>query len=401
MIANVLLLAAAVAARGSELILEKIRAVDDPRVFDLQDDLHGDRGVPMTCASSDGTQITLTRDDRDATLEVRRGGTTRRVDVEDVSGLWRSTLACGQGDRFSYVNPRHGQVYSYSADRLFRGQDPVIWTRQVAPFTSIDEVAGNMTDASVATAGVARSGLLLVEWFYRKDGATEFWHEVIDAATGSSLGKFGPSDLLLKTNDRDPGWVLFQGGGTDTNNYVPQALYRLRIGRSIAGAQPAAAVVSALRSSPPPMRPSPSAKLSSNPVINHMIALLTPTRTAVDFHIEFCPVVPADRARYWLGADYSPEAGSVARDILLAFLIERQRGNHPESTLDGWFQSEIAAYDPMRAVLARFDPHDDRWVAQYQEALLAIGRPTFDRLFTQYGLGTGAVRREPSRSDAP
>ena len=55
-----LLLAASVSvAPHVTLILEKIRPVDDPRIFDLRDPITGDRGVPTSCTLSDKTTVTL------------------------------------------------------------------------------------------------------------------------------------------------------------------------------------------------------------------------------------------------------------------------------------------------------------------------------------------------------
>jgi hypothetical protein len=53
----------------------------------------------------------------------------------------------------------------------------------------------------------------------------------------------------------------------------------------------------------------------------------------------------------------------------------------------------------MKTLLAHFSPEDDQWIAQYQEALLKLGGPTFDSLFAKYGTATGAVVRTPDRKD--
>jgi len=183
-----LLVAANVAvAPSATLILEKIQSVSDPRSYDLRDQQNGDRGVPMSCSLADKTTVTLSIG-KSATLEVNRDGTKKSVVVEDVAGLGRSTLACGDADEFYYANPRHGRLYAYSANRLFRGEDPVVWARSVAPFKSMGEAGGIMTDASIATVVQTRQKLVFVEWFFRKDGGTGFWHEVFDGATpgGSS-----------------------------------------------------------------------------------------------------------------------------------------------------------------------------------------------------------------------
>jgi hypothetical protein len=376
------------------LILEKLRTVDDPRSFDIRDQVKGDRGVPRSCALADRTQVTLSSG-KDATLEVDRDGMKKSIVVEDVRGLGRSTLACGSGDDFYYANPRHGQLYAYSANRLFRGDDPVVWTHRVEPFRSLDDANGVITDASIATVVQSRQGLVLVEWFYRENGGTGFWHEVIDCATGATLGKLGPSDLLAKTNETDPWWILFQGGGNETANYVPQNLYRLKYAPSIEGTRPAAETVVALRTQSPPPRLKAVAKLSPNPVINHMIALLSPTRTTTNATIEFCPSVPGQRARYWLGDEYDDILGTLARNCLLAFWAERQGPEAGPNPIDTWFQTEIAPKEPMKAVLANFSPGDDKWIAQYQQALLALGGPTFERIFARYATATGAVVRTP------
>jgi hypothetical protein len=213
----------------------------------------------------------------------------------------------------------------------------------VAPFTSIDDAGGVMTDASVATVVQARQKLLLVEWFYRKNGETGFFHALFDGSTGAELAKLGPSDLLMKTNENDPWWILFQGGGNDTVNYVPRGIYRLKYAPLAEGGKTAAETLSVLGTQAPP-RSQAVAKLSPNPVINHMIALLTPTRTTPNATIEFCPQVPAQRARYWLGPDYQEELGEVARNILLAFWAERQTAPVLGSPIDAWFKaSEMIA----------------------------------------------------------
>jgi hypothetical protein len=396
-----LLIAATLAgAPQATLVLDKVRAVDDPRRYDLRDPVNGDRGVPKTCPLGDRTTVTLTSA-RNATLEVSRDGSKKTVVVEDVQGLGRATLACGDGDVFYYANPRHGKVYAYSADRLLRGDNPIVWARHVEPFKSLDDAGGVLTEASVASAIQARQNMLLVEWFFRENGDTGFWHEVFDGATGAELGKIGPSDLLVKTNEDDPWWIVFQGGGNDAANYAPQGIYRLSYGLPVDGARPAGEIIAALRSQAPPHRSRAITKLSSNPVINHMIALLSPTRTSPDATIAFCPTVPAERARYWLGDDYDELLGALARNILLAFWAEGHESETGGSPIDAWFRTEIAPKEPMRSLLVRFDPHDDEWVSQYQQALLALGRPTFESLFTKYGTATGAVVRTPARKDAP
>jgi hypothetical protein len=376
------------------LILERIRSVDDPRSYDLRDQVNGDRGVPKSCALSENTTVTLSAG-KDATLEVDRGGTKKTIVVEDVRGLGRSTLACGGSDTFFYANPRHGRLYAYSASRLFHGEDPVEWTRGVEPFTSLDDANGVMTEASIATVVQARQNLVLIEWFFRKHGETGFWHEVVDGATGAELAKLGPSDLLVKTNEHDPWWIVFQGGGNETANYVPQGLYRLQYGSPVDGAKPAAATIEVLRAQTPPARLKAVAKLSPNPVINHMIALLSPTRTTLNPTIEFCPAVPGQRARYWLGSDYDEMLATLARNILLAFWAERQKTDASANPIDEWFHSEIAPTEPMKTLLAQFNPGDDQWIAQYQQALLQLGEPTFNRLFASYATATGAVVRTP------
>ena len=381
-------------ASPATLVLEKVRSVDDPRIYDLRDQVNGDRGVPTSCSLADNTTVTLTKG-KDATLEVDRDGTKKTVVVENVAGLGRSTLACGDADAFYYANPRHGRIYAYSANRLFRGDDPVVWARSVIPFTSMDDASGVMTDASIATVVQTRQKLVLVEWFFRKDGGTGFWHEVFDGATGASLGKIGPSDLLAKTNEHDPWWILFQGGGNETVNYVPQNLYRLRYGPRMDGAIPAAETINGLRALSPAPRLKAIAKLSANPVINHMISLLSPTRTTATAKIEFCPTVPAQRARYWLGADYDEMLGTIARNILLSFWAERQDPVTGGSPIEAWFQTEIAPREPMKSLLAHFSPEDDQWIVQYQEALLKLGGPTFESLFAKYGTTAGGVVRTP------
>jgi hypothetical protein len=397
---SLLLAANLAAAPQATLILDRVQPVDDPRSYDFRDPVHGDRGVPKSCSLADRTTVTLTSS-TNATLEVDREGMKKTVVVEDVRGLGRSTLACGDGDAFYYANPRHGRVYAYSANRLFRGDDPVVWTRHVEPFKSLDDAGGVMTDASVASAIQTRQKLVLVEWFFRKDGGTGFWHEVFDGATGAELGKIGPSDLLVKTNENDPWWIVFQGGGNDAANYSPQGIYRLSYGPPIDGAKPAAETIATLRAQTPSHRLKAVAKLSSNPVINHMIALLSPTRTSPNATITFCPTVPAERARYWLGEEYDELLGTLARNILLAFWAEHQEPEKGGSPIDAWFQTEIAPKEPMKRLLVRFNPYDDAWIAQYQQALLTLGRPTFEDLFNKYGTATGAVVRTPARKDAP
>jgi hypothetical protein len=389
-----------VAAPDAVLVLDKVRSVDDPRGYDFRDPINGDRGVPKSCSLADRITVALASG-KNATLEVDREGLKKTVVVEDVQGLGRPTLACGDGDIFYYANPRHGKVYAYSANRLFRGEDPIVWTRDVEPFKSLDDAGGVMTDASVASAIQARQGLVLVEWFFRKDGGTGFWHEVFDGATGAELGKIGPSDLLVKTNENDPWWIVFQGGGNDAANYAPQGIYRLSYGSPVDGAKPAAETIAKLRAQAPPRRLTAVARLSSNPVINHMIALLSPTRTSPNATITFCPTVPAERARYWLGEEYDELLGTLARNILLAFWAEHQESEKAGSPIDAWFQTEIASKEPMKGLLVRFNPYDDAWIAQYQQALLTLGRPTFESLFTKYGTATGAVVRTPGRKDAP
>ena len=382
------------------LILEKIRSVDDPRVFDLRDATTGDRGVMPACTMSDKTTVTLTSR-KDATLEVSREGTKKTLVIENVAGLARATLACGDTDDFYYANPRLGTLYAYSANRLFRGEDPVVWTRRVTPFTSMDEAGGIFTDSSIATVVQTRQRLVLLEWFFRKNGVTGFWHEVFDSATGASLGKLGPSDLLMKTNEHDPWWVLLQGGGNETANYVPLSVFRLKYESPGAGAKPAPETIAELKTQTPATRLKAIARPSKNPVTNHMIALLSPTRTTVTPRLEFCPTVPGQRARYWLGSDYDDMLGELARNILLAFWAERQSADATVSPIDAWFSEEIAPHEPMKTLLAHFNPQDDAWVTAYQEALFKLGEPMFDHLVSKYGIATGAIVRTPDRKAVP
>ena len=55
----------------------------------------------------------------------------------------------------------------------------------------------------------------------------------------------------------------------------------------------------------------------------------------------------------------------------------------------------------MKSLLAHFNPYDDEWISRYQHALLTLGGPVFERLFTKYGLATGAVVRTPAGKDHP
>ena len=394
LLASLLIAVNVSAAPPATLILEKIRSVDDPRVFDLRDAATGDRGVPPSCTLPDKTTVTLTSR-KDATLDVARPGSTKMLVIENVAGLARPTLACGETDDFYYANPRLGMLYAYSADRLFRGENPLVWTRSVTPFTNMDEANGILTDTSIATVVQVRQRLVLLEWFFRKNGDTGFWHEIFDGATGVSLGKLGPSDLLMKTNERDRWWVLLQGGGNETANYVPRNVFRLKYDSPGPGVRPAAETIAELKAQAPAPRVKAIATPSKNPVINHMIALLSPTRTTVTPRIEFCPTVPGQRARYWLGSDYDDMLGPLARNILLAFWAERQAGDATVSPIDSWFQDEIAPNEPMKTLLAHFNPQDDQWVAQYQEALFRLGEPTFNDLVVRYGELTGAIVRKP------
>lgn len=396
-----LLLAAQVTVTPpATLVLEKIRSVDDPRVFDLRDATTGDRGVMPACTLSDKTAVTLISK-KDATLEIVREGVKRTLVIENVSGLARATLACGDTDDFYYANPRLGTLYAYSADRLFRGEDPVVWKRSVTPFTSMDAAGGILTDSSIATVVEARQRLVLLEWFFRKNGATGFWHEVFDAATGASLGKLGPSDLLMKTNEHDPWWVLLQGGGNETANYVPSSVFRLKYESPGEGGKPAVEAIVELKTHAPAPRFKAIARPSKNPVTNHMIALLSPTRTTMTPRIDFCPTVPGQRARYWLGSDYDDMLATLARNILLAFWAERQIAGATVNPIDAWFSENIAPNEPMKTLLTHFNPQDDEWVAAYQEALFKLGEPTFDYLVSKYGIATGAIVRTPDKKDVP
>lgn len=374
------------------LILEKVRTVDDPRVFDLRNPLTGDRGVPRSCSLRSGVVVKLQSGPKNSTIEVDREGVTKTIVVENTSGLGRSTLACGAGDDFYFANPRLGQVFAYDAERLLRGEEAVVWSRRVAPFKSLDDVGGVMTEASIATALQVRQQLVLLEWFYRENGTTGFWHEVFDATTGAELDKIGPSDLLLKLSERDAWWIAFQGGGNETANYVPRNIYRLRYGTPGDGAVAAATTIKTLETAAGSADRPALAALSKNPVINHMIALLSPTRTSPGPAIEFCPAVPGQRARYWMGADYDEMLANVARDILLAAWTDRQAAGVAGSPIDAWFQEEIAPKEPMKTLLSRFNPQDDAWVASYQQALFALGRPTLEAWFSKYAEAAGVVR---------
>ena len=386
-----LLAAAAVAADPMPtLILEKLRPVEDPRLYDLRNDTAGDRGVPTSCALANDISVTLEMVTNGTTLTVERDGEKKTITVENTAGIRRSTLACGAGDDFYYANPRLGDIYAYSASRLFRGEDPVVWTRRVEPFKSRDDVSGVITDTSVATALQLRGRFVLVEWLFRKDGTTGFWHEIFDAATGNELDKIGPSDLLLKLNERDSWWIAFQGGGNELVNYVPQNLYRLKYGPGAEGAEPAARTLETLRKSSSGSR-GPLTRVSPNPVINHMIALLSPTRTSKSSAIEFCPVVPASRARNWMGSEYDELLAEVSRNVLLAVWADRQVDGDG-NPLDVWFQAEVASTEPMKTLLARFNPQDDAWVIGYQQALQKIAGPTLKGWLEDYGTSKAGVR---------
>jgi hypothetical protein len=400
MVVVALLLSVQLAADAPTLLLEKVRHVDDARAYDVRDPEKGDRVVPFACALAGRTTVKLVQAD-DATLEVERGGVTKKLVVRNVRGVSRSMLACGETDDFYYANPRLGTVYAYSADRLFQGADPVVWTRELDPFKNADQAQNNMIDTSVATAVLVRQHRVFVEWFFRQNGGTGFFHQVFEGATGESLGKLGPSDLLAKSNDHDPWWILFQGGGNDVLNYVPQNIFRLKYGPPGAGAQPATEVLATLRSAPSVQRMHPVAPLSPNPIVNHMIALLTPTRSAQNTAIEFCPSTPAQRAEYWLGQDYEPMLGELARNALMSFWAERQASGVDGNPIDAWFKAEIAPNEPMKSLLAHFSPQDDAWVGGYEQALLAQGGPKLERIAMEFGSKSGVITRVPSPQKAP
>jgi hypothetical protein len=258
-----------------------------------------------------------------------------------------------------------------------------------------------MTDASVATVAQARRGLLLVEWFHRKDGETGFWHQVFDGASGKELGKIGPSDLLVKTNEHDAWWVLFQGGGNETTNYVPKSIYRLKFLPPAGNEPDAHATLAAFREKPPAPAPKAIVSISGDPVISHMVALLTPTRTAAGPAIEFCPSVPAQRARYWLGKDYDEQSGMLARNALMLFWIDREKTSAGSSPIDAWFQRDVAPHEPMRSLLLRFNPQDDAWIAGYQRALLELAGPELHAMLASY-LKTGrAISNATAAAKSP
>jgi hypothetical protein len=160
-------------------------------------------------------------------------------------------------------------------------------------------------------------------------------------------------------------------------------------------------MIAALPKGTPPQRLKAVAKLSPNPVINHMISLLTPTRTSTNSTIEFCPTVPPQRARYWLGSDYNEELGTLARNALLSFWADRQASGTAGNPIDAWFRAEIAPNEPMKTLLDHFNPQDDAWIAEYQQALLALGGPTLDGAFANFGTATGAFTRTPSAKQVP
>lgn len=177
-------------------------------------------------------------------------------------------------------------------------------------------------------------------------------------------------------------------------NYVPQNIYRLRYGLGAEGVEPAARTIETLRNASSGRR-APLARVSSNPVINHMVALLSPTRTSQSSAIEFCPVVPALRARNWMGSDYDERLAEMSRNVLLAVWVERQ-ADGIVNPLDSWFQAEVAPTEPMKTLLARFNPQDDAWVVGYQQALQKIAGPTLEGWIEKYGSSTGGVRTSPA-----
>src|SRR5262245_49703983 len=129
---------ALVFAQPGTLVVEKVSDAGDPRAFSMLSPLTGDRGVPASCTLGDGTTVTLVKG-QDATLEVVRGGVKKALTIPDVRGQARPTLACGDDDRFFYVNPRYGRVFGYSANRLLGGEEPIVWSRSVTPFTSLPD----------------------------------------------------------------------------------------------------------------------------------------------------------------------------------------------------------------------------------------------------------------------
>jgi hypothetical protein len=132
-----------------------------------------------------------------------------------------------------------------------------------------------------------------------------------------------------------------------------------------------------------------------------MIALLTPTRSAQNTAIEFCPSTPAQRAEYWLGQDYEPMLGELARNALMSFWAERQASGVDGNPIDAWFKAEIAPNEPMKSLLAHFSPQDDAWVGGYEQALLAQGGPKLERIAMEFGSKSGVITRVPSPQKAP
>lgn len=376
---------------ANDLVLTKIKNIEDPRQYDLRSAESGDRGKALHCEMGD-LRITETRARNEAaqridtTLTVSRGQETRSITIENTVGGGRSTLECGT-DRFFHGDALHGTVTAYSAERLLADENPVLWTRSVSPFKSIFAANGDPTNASSITAVIQRGTMLLVEWFYRLNDTTEIRQQVFDVS-GTPIGSIGPSDLLVKTNERqdDNGWVLFQGGGTDFAQYSPLRLYRLTVGERGEGAELASVVLDQLAKQPRGQPLGPVATLTDNRIKNHMVALLTPSRTSKDATIEFCPNTHHTRARFWLGADYDDVIGSIARDALMSFWMERasQKGSE-KNPINEWFQKEVAPQEPMKSVLSTFNPLDDTWIARYQQALLKVGGPTLDSLYEKYG----------------
>ena len=200
------------------LILEKVRSVDDPRIYDLRDSFTGDRGVPPSCELPGGTTVRLTSR-KDATLEIDRQGKKRTIDIENVAGLARATLACGDKDDFYYANPRLGTLYATAPTGCSAARIP--WCGpQRQPFTNQTRpTASRPTLDCDGRASARATGAL--EWFFSKRRGTGS-ARVFDGAT-VSLGKLDRPIPGEDERARPPG-ILPAGGGNETANYVPEHL---------------------------------------------------------------------------------------------------------------------------------------------------------------------------------
>lgn len=402
----------------SGLVLIELPLSSDTQ-FDLRDNTHGDRATPQICTTPDGTTVSAERvpavqNGVAMIVTVTNGGQKKTFVLENGRGAGRYTHTCDTETNQFYVGqPATGTVFAYDATKLL-SQGLVksfLWKKTMPGFTEPDlgddaSPLYQQGKISGLTAVQAKHGQLMVEWITHGEGN----YQIVFDRNGNLVDSLGPSTFMLRTNVPGPNWEFFYDGNLplDPVNYRVNRLFTVSVAATNADDPRAAKNVLASLSHETVERSlEPITKLNSVAPVVHMVALLTPNRTAEKVAPEFCGQTPPSRAQIWLGREFDPDMAEFARVMLVALAEDLKTKGYQGDAIESWFDAEIAPHPPMRDVIATFDKRSDASYAAYQQALLEQAGPTLNAVVARFssrspGQAPGAVillDGAPTKSD--